>query len=376
MDKHLNIVSFNVPWPADYGGVIDVFYRLKALAKAGIKIHLHCFTYGRKKSSELDKLCEEVTYYPRPRSLFYHFSAKPFIVNTRASKALLKNLLKNNYPILFEGLHTCGFLNHPKLVNRLKIVRAHNIEHLYYKGLAKKANSILKKTYYHFEALKLKRFEKTLEHASHIAAISDSDKKYFQEKYGKTFLLLPGHPNDEIKCKTGKGNYILYHADLSTSENEEAALFILDKITPDIDFPFILAGKNPTAKIFNASQKQSNVLVEANPPFAKMEELITNAHINLLPTFQPTGFKLKLLNALYNGRFCLVTPQMAEGTALDELCRIGKNADDLKEQIRELITQNFSEEETTNRKKLLEKSYSNTYNIEPLMKVLLSDLSA
>ena len=28
---HLHIVSFNVPWPADYGGVIDVYYRIKAV---------------------------------------------------------------------------------------------------------------------------------------------------------------------------------------------------------------------------------------------------------------------------------------------------------------------------------------------------------
>ena len=32
MNIHLHIVSFNVPLPADYGGIIDVFYRLKSLA--------------------------------------------------------------------------------------------------------------------------------------------------------------------------------------------------------------------------------------------------------------------------------------------------------------------------------------------------------
>ena len=32
MEKHLHIVAFNVPLPANYGGVIDVFYRLKALS--------------------------------------------------------------------------------------------------------------------------------------------------------------------------------------------------------------------------------------------------------------------------------------------------------------------------------------------------------
>ena len=39
MEKHLHIISFDVPYPANYGGVIDVFYKLKALHAEGIKIH-------------------------------------------------------------------------------------------------------------------------------------------------------------------------------------------------------------------------------------------------------------------------------------------------------------------------------------------------
>ena len=47
-EKHLHIVSFDVPWPANYGGVIDVFYKVKALSAKGIRIHLHAFEYGRE----------------------------------------------------------------------------------------------------------------------------------------------------------------------------------------------------------------------------------------------------------------------------------------------------------------------------------------
>ena len=51
----IHIISFDVPLPANYGGVIDVFYKIKALHKAGIKIKLHCFYYGREKNVELEK---------------------------------------------------------------------------------------------------------------------------------------------------------------------------------------------------------------------------------------------------------------------------------------------------------------------------------
>ena len=43
--KHLHVISFDVPVPANYGGVIDVYYKLKALHLQGVKIHLHCFEY-------------------------------------------------------------------------------------------------------------------------------------------------------------------------------------------------------------------------------------------------------------------------------------------------------------------------------------------
>ena len=40
MDKYLNIVSFNIPYPANYGGVIDVYYKLEALHACGVKLIL------------------------------------------------------------------------------------------------------------------------------------------------------------------------------------------------------------------------------------------------------------------------------------------------------------------------------------------------
>ena len=46
-NKRLHIVAFDVPFPANYGGAIDVFYKLKALHQLGIRITLHCFEYGR-----------------------------------------------------------------------------------------------------------------------------------------------------------------------------------------------------------------------------------------------------------------------------------------------------------------------------------------
>ena len=71
--KELNIVCFDNPFPPNYGGVIDVYYKLKALHKIGVKIHLHCFVKKIVNSEpDLKNYCESITYYKRSqiRGLF------------------------------------------------------------------------------------------------------------------------------------------------------------------------------------------------------------------------------------------------------------------------------------------------------------------
>ena len=85
--KHLHIVSFDIPFPADYGGVIDVFYKIKALHELGVVITLHCFEYGeRQPQKELENYCKNVFYYKRTRSILDLLSSQPFIVKSRENK--------------------------------------------------------------------------------------------------------------------------------------------------------------------------------------------------------------------------------------------------------------------------------------------------
>jgi hypothetical protein len=72
--KHLNIISFNVPYPPDYGGVIDVFNKIRWLSEIGVGIYLHVFTYNRPADKELEKYCEKVFYYKRKTGLRNQFS--------------------------------------------------------------------------------------------------------------------------------------------------------------------------------------------------------------------------------------------------------------------------------------------------------------
>ena len=58
MDKYLNVIALNIPYPANYGGVIDIYYKLVALHQNGVRIVLHCFEYERPHAPELEEVSE------------------------------------------------------------------------------------------------------------------------------------------------------------------------------------------------------------------------------------------------------------------------------------------------------------------------------
>lgn len=369
-EKHLNIISFDIPYPANYGGVIDVFYKIKYLAEKGIKIHLHCFEYGRSRSHELDSICKTVNYYPRKNNIQAQFSSWPYIVNSRLSDKLVKNLLKNNHPILFEGMHTLGIGLDIRLKNRKKIYRESNIEHHYYKHLSIAEKNPIKKAYYKIESQKLKIFEKNIVEFDFTLTVSQADTFYLQKKYPiANIIYLPSfHSNQSINILEGHGKYALYNGNLSVAENISAVEYLIS-IFSKINYPLIIAGLNPSKELQIKIQQYPNIRLEANTSDHKMTELIQNAQFNILTTEQATGLKLKLLNTLYQGRFCIVNDNMVKGTSLDKLCIICNSETEISQKIEELRMVNFNSQQIQTRKEILSQKYNNQKNIDTLIKV-------
>src|SRR4051812_41382016 len=90
-----------------------------------------------------------------------------------------------------------------------------------------------------------------------------------------------------------------------------------------------------------------------------MDNLIADAHIQVLPSFNATGIKIKLLNALYNGRHCVVNTAAVEGTGLEKLCHIANTASDLQQLIKTLFIQPFTQEDLDKRKLMLYRHFNN-----------------
>jgi len=367
--KHLHIISFDVPYPANYGGVIDVFYKIKALHAQGIKIHLHCFEYGRAEARTLESICEKVYYYKRKMSKALLFNRLPFVVITRSSEKLIENLLKDNYPILFEGLHCCFHLNDSRLSNRTKIVRSHNIEHDYYYNLESVEKSVFKKLYFGMEGKKLQRFESIYKYASAIVAISPADTQQLSDRYKNVHHITAFHANEVVSIKEGRGDFCLYHGNLEVGENNEAALFLVNEVFSKINIPLIIAGRKPSKLLKETVANYSNIELKADISTQEIDELIKNAQINVLPTFQATGIKLKLLAALYNGRHCLVNSEMVTNTGMENLCFIKDTAEEMCNEIERLYAEPFNISEKQKRENVLMQNFSNEKSAEKLIQL-------
>ena len=335
----IHIVSFDVPYPFDYGGVIDVYHRCKALKEIGVRVILHCYEYGRGKQPNLLEVADEVYYYAREKNPFLLLSPIPFIVRSRASGLLLKNLAKNQYPILFEGIHTCYFLGNNVLKKRWVGVRAHNVEHDYYNELAKIEPNWKKRLFFKLEAFKLAQFERQFKFADELLSVTPKDNDYFQKKYQKGVYIPVFNPLNWGEVERGTGDYVLFHGNLSVMENENAVRYILTEIwDKKWSFKLIIAGKEPSKSFVSWLAEQGTfVSCIANPSNEKLNQLIREAKINLLPTFQNTGIKHKLLNALANGGYCLANTTMVEGTGLEDFCHIANTPEEWRKNILELI---------------------------------------
>lgn len=372
MDKHLHIVALEVPWPADYGGVVDLFYKLKVLHKLGIKIHLHCFSQNRTPQQELNKYCETVQYYPRKKNSSSLSFRLPLIVKSRKSDELIANLKKDNYPVLLEGIHCTYYLHTGELNNRKVMVRLHNTEFEYYKQLAKNERNLFKKLYFVNESRLLFNYEKSIANKAGFIAVSEHDVKVYRQLFNaKDIYYLPVFiPHTLATGKEGKGCYCLYHGNLSISENETAVEWLLQNVFNDLEIPFVIAGKNPSKKLKELAHRHKHTCIVANPGEKEMQDMICKAQIHVLPSFNNTGVKLKLLNALFNGRHCLVNPAGADGSGLENVCHIATDAASFKKAITTLYQQPFTEHEKEQRQGLLQTLYNNEENSKKLLEYL------
>ncbi len=372
MDKHLHIVSFDVPFPAGYGGVIDVFYKIVWLHRQAVKIHLHCFTKGNATQPELEKYCESVYYYKRQTGWKGISPTMPYIVSSRKNKELLSNLKKDNHPILFEGIHTTYWLYKEELASRQIFIRLHNVEYKYYAQLQRSERGFFKRLYFKLESHALKKYEAIIARKAYFLPMSDEDANVYRNKFNaqKISVIAVFTPWNEVISIPANSGFCLYHGNLSVSENAMAVRWLTTEIFNKVDAPLIVAGRSPSKLLSFAVAKLPNARLHADPTDEAMKEHLQHAFINVLPSFNTTGIKLKLLNAMYNSHHCLVNSWAVAGSGLEELCVIADDDETFIAQLKILLGKSFTAGDIAKRKAVLYEKYSNEKNSKFLSSLL------
>ncbi len=349
---------------------MDVFYKMQALKEQGIQIILHAFQYNREPAEELWDVCEEIHYYAR-KSIGQSLPiGKPHIVKSRQHPDLLNRLFQDDIPVFFEGLHTTSYLAIPDMARRKKLVRMHNVEWDYYHQLALQERNPMHRQYYTAESRLLKSYEQVLEHADHILPISPPDTAYYQDRFEGVEYLPAFHPYNRVETAMGRGTYCLYHGNLQVIENEQAIFYLIRDVFAHLDIPLIIAGNHPGESLIRLISAYDHITLAHDPDETQMRELLAEAHIHVLPTFQATGIKLKLLTSLHQGRFVLVNEPMVRGTGLELAVEICRSSEEFRAMIRQLWETPFSAIDIAQREASLGNTFSNVRNAEKLVEII------
>ena len=90
----------------------------------------------------------------------------------------------------------------------------------------------------------------------------------------------------------------------------------------------------------------------------------------MLYTEQDTGIKLKLLNSLFTGRYCIVNHKMADNTGLEGFCHIANNAAQFIKLVKEYWEKPFLEQERADRIEFFSKEFNNTNTVNELLNAI------
>ena len=370
--KRLHIISFDNPFPPNYGGIVEVFYKIKALHTIGIEIYLHSFVDSIPLEYDaLKRITHQVFFYRKSKNPLLLFSKMPFSVRTRDSKKLIENISSIDAPILFEGHKTTYWVYKNSLRNFDSYIRLHNIENLYFDGLASSENNWFKKLLYSVEARKYETYNSVLTNFNKVFALSKFENNVINKQFKNSVYIPVFHGNENVVQLEGFGKYALYHGDLRASDNRKSVEFLIDIFKEIKDFNLIIASSSGEQFVRSKIKNNSNISFVKIQNFAHLKELFSDAHINFAVSFQKSGTKLKLLNALFNSRFSIINENIIDDEKITSLCEIATSKEEFISKIKELKTKEFNG--YNQRKEILETYMSDVENARKLAKIIFSN---
>lgn len=377
------VVCSDFPYPADHGGRVDTWGRIKVLAELGWKLHLLVCGKQMPSKEDMDAVygyVEDITLCDRRSKLTDLLHAIPMQASSRSE---LRNVeLAEDYDyVLLEGDYVYPILQNPRIKHDTVILRVHNDEAVYFKALARSTKNVVHKMYYHMESSKFTTLQKKMvEKVDKYLFISSKEFESFQKQNpsAKSLFLPPPVTKATFEASHFQTKHVVFIGSLFMPNNREAIQWYLEHIHPRMlkepEYKFIVAGNSRKQSLsWLQAYDLTNVIVHDTPK--SLDDIYKSGYLFVNPMQNGAGVKLKTIEAIQNGLPVISTSIGYEGTGLvdNEHILIA----DRPEQFYEKIKQLFDNPQAA--KMLLESSQSflrKHYNHKEVLKEFIQSLNA
>jgi hypothetical protein len=154
--------------------------------------------------------------------------------------------------------------------------------------------------------------------------LSHFENEYANRKFGNSVYVPVFHGNEMNNRLSLFGKYALYHGDLRTSDNKRAVAFLIKVFKKIPDYSLLIASSCGADFVKRKKASTSNISFVSIKNEDHLDDLLENAHINVMLSFQQSGTKLKLINSLYKSRFCIINKNMVDDKMVRNCCEMAE----------------------------------------------------
>ncbi len=332
------------PFPPVDGGCIAMASITEGLIKQGIQVKILSVATS-KHPFELNKIPPEYLEKTNFEAVFIDTSIKiwPALKNLLSSqsynierfwsdglaKRLKEILIEEKFDVVhLESLFVAPYIETiRKHTNAPIVLRAHNVEHVIWERLSASSGFPLKKVYLKLLAKRLRVYEtKTINQVGGIAAITENDKKKFEEmgcdKPIEVFPVGVDSTRYPISSKKPEFPTIFHLGAMNWEPNIEGVQWFLTEVWPSLsrelpDLKFYIAGRNMPE--WMKVLKLDNVFIKPDVPSAI--DFINSKAVMVVPMLSGGGMRVKIIEGMALGKTIVSTDIGAEGIDWED----GKN---------------------------------------------------
>ncbi|MBP1694830.1 MAG: glycosyl transferase, family [Deltaproteobacteria bacterium] len=377
-------LSTENPYPPDGGHHLRTFNVLKILAKRH-QIYFVGFAQDKREFKyipEIKRFCETVDIYEVSKTGYNKsfmllacknlFSRYPLIARryfTQEARERVEQLL-DQYSIDVVHMDMLALGLYRRILKDAPVILTnHNVESLrIYRWMQIEKNLFLK-SFLFYQYLKLRAFEQGIcPKFDRCIVVSEYDKNYLKGLCGNdNFVVIPnGVDTRYFKPESAevKKDHLVWVGGMTGPYNSDAVDFFIQKIwslvkdkVPGATVDF--AGGGPTQTLRNKASEDHSVQALGFVP--DIRPIVQRASVFIAPIRIGSGTKIKVLNAMAQGKPVVATTTAAEGidVAPGENILIADDPKEFAEKIVYLLShERLAREMGTRARELMEKKYS------------------